>query len=66
MVVFDGYKSEPFNKDFTHYQPQRKSKKALKPIASSGRTIYSAKSNLLGEIYREQNAKLFMQMEMPI
>lgn len=49
MVVFDGYKSEPFNKDFTHYQRQRKSKKALKPIASSGRTIYSAKSNLFGE-----------------
>lgn len=49
MVVFDGYKSEPFNKDFTHYQRQRKSKKASEPIASSGRTIYSAKSNLFGE-----------------
>ena len=49
MVVFDGYKSEPFNKDFTHYQGQRKSKKASEPIASSGRTIYSAKSNLFGE-----------------
>ena len=49
MVVFDGYKSEPFNKDFTHYQRQRKSKKVSEPIASSGRTIYSAKSNLFGE-----------------